>query len=81
MSGKVYNSGSIILNASNEILVERFIKKEIPYGAIYRSIKRVFRDRDFNKYAIKKTPSIDEIYKIDKWARDKTLEIIDNTNE
>ncbi len=81
LSGKVYNSGSIILNASNEILVERFIKKEIPYDAIYRSIKRVFRDRDFNKYAIKKTPSIDEIYKIDKWARDKTLEIIDNTNE
>ena len=77
LTEKIYqNSAPIILNASNEILVDRFIRKKIPYNGIYLSLKRVFKDRDFNKYAVKKTPSIKEIYKIDKWARNKTLEII-----
>ena len=70
------NSGPIILNACNEILVDRFIKKEIPYSAIYQCLKRIFKDRDFKKYAVKKRPSIDDIYKIDKWARYKTVQII-----
>ena len=56
--------------------MDRFIRKIIPYTEIYQSLKRVFKDRDFNKYAIKKTPNIKEIYKIDKWARQKTIEII-----
>tara|TARA_B100000586_G_scaffold170203_1_gene124193 strand:+ start:1924 stop:3099 length:1176 start_codon:yes stop_codon:yes gene_type:complete len=70
------NSGSIILNASNEILVESFIKNKISFNAIYQCLKQLFKDRDFSKYAIKKTPNIKEIYKIDKWARKKTIEII-----
>ena len=70
------NSAPIILNASNEILVDSFIKKKIPYNEIYQYLKRVFKDRDFNKYAIKKTPNINEIYKIDDWARKKTIDII-----
>jgi 1-deoxy-D-xylulose-5-phosphate reductoisomerase len=70
------NSGSIILNASNEILVESFIKNKISFNAIYQCLKQLFKDRDFSKYAIKKTPNIENIYKIDKWARKKTIEII-----
>ncbi len=77
LTKKIYcNSGPIILNASNEILVEKFIKNKIPYKLIYQSLKRIFKDRDFNKYAIKKTPNIKEIYKIDKWARERTDRII-----
>ncbi len=74
------NSAPIILNASNEILVDSFIKNKIPYNEIYRYLKRVFKDRDFNKYAIKKTPNINEIYKIDDWARKKTIDIIRKKN-
>ncbi len=70
------NSGSIILNASNEVLVESFIKKKITFNSIYQCLKEVFKDRDFRKYAIKKTPDIEEIYRIDEWARNKTLDII-----
>ncbi len=70
------NSGSIILNASNEILVESFIRNQISFNDIHRCLKQIFKDRDFNKYAIKKTPDIKEIYKIDKWARNKTTELI-----
>ena len=72
------NSIPIILNASNEILVESFLNKKISFNSIYQCIKHLFRDRDFNKYAIKRSPNINEIYKIDKWARDKTAEIIES---
>ena len=79
---KIYNNSSpIILNASNEILVDCFIKGKISFNGIYRYLKLVFNDRDFKKYAIKKTPSIKDIYEIDNWAREKTLELIGDNNE
>jgi len=77
LSKKVYqNSGPIILNASNEVLVEKFVNNKISFNAIYQCLRLIFRDRDFNKYAIKKSPNTEVIYKIDKWARRKTIEII-----
>ena len=77
LSKKIYNnSGAIILNASNEVLVSEFLKKQIPFNSIYPCLKRVFRDKDFKKYAIKRYPTIKEIYKIEGWARKKTLNII-----
>ena len=79
LSKKIYaNSGSIILNASNEVLVNEFLKNKISFNSIYPCLKRVFRDKDFKKYAIKRSPNINEIYKIDNWARTKTLSIIKN---
>ena len=70
------NSGPIILNASNEVLVDSFIKGKITFNSIYLYLRAVFRDKDFGKYAIKKAPNVKEIYRIDKWARRKTLEKI-----
>ena len=79
LSKKIYNnSGAIILNASNEVLVNEFLKKQIAFNSIYPYLRRVFRDKDFKKYAIKRSPNIKEIYKIDRWAREKTLSIIKN---
>jgi 1-deoxy-D-xylulose 5-phosphate reductoisomerase len=70
------NSCPIILNASNEVLVDSFIKGKITFNSIYLYIRAVFRDKDFKKYAIKKTPNVKEIYRIDEWARRKTIEKI-----
>ena len=79
LSKNIYrNSGAIVLNACNEVLVGEFLKKRIAFNSIYPCLKRVFRDKDFKKYAIKRSPSIKEIYKIDKWSRQKTLKIIKN---
>ena len=72
------NSAPIILNASNEVLVNQFLKKKIPFNSIYPYLKRVFKDKDYKKYAIKTFPSIKEIYDIDNWARNKTLSVIRN---
>ncbi len=77
LSKKIYDrSGAIILNASNEVLVDQFLKNKIPFNSIYHYLKRVFKDKDFKKYAIKRSPDISKIYKIDMWAREKTLELI-----
>ena len=48
-----YPSTPIIINASNEILVQKFLKKKIPFLAIYKTIIKVMNDRNYKKYAIK----------------------------
>ena len=79
---KFYNkkSGPIILNACNEVLVGKFIDGKISFNSIYIYLRAVLRHKDYKKYAIKSSPDIKDIYKIDKWARRRTLEIIEKKN-
>ena len=70
------NSGPIILNACNEVLVNKFIDGKITFNSIYVYLKAVLVHKDYQKYAIKSSPNINEIYEIDKWARLKTIEIL-----
>ena len=62
-----------ILNASNEILVDLFLHKKIGFLDIVRTLNRIFKDKDFKKYAKRKPISIKDIQMADKWARLKTL--------
>ena len=71
-----YPSTSIIVNASNEILVDHFLNKKIPFLAISKIIMSVLNDRNYKKYAIKIPLNLNQIIKIDMWARKKTLEKI-----
>ena len=73
-----FSSTPIILNAANEILVDQFLKKKIPFNSFYRYITLVLNDRNYTKYAIKKPINVSQIYQIDQWARKKTLEKIKN---
>ena len=69
---KCFNSGystPIIINASNEVLVELFLKGKINFLDIVATINRIFKDKDFNKYAKRKPKSVKEIKIIDNWAR------------
>ena len=65
-----YPSTSIIINAANEILVELFLKKKIPFLSISKTILKILNDRNYKKYAIRKPKNINHIIKIDKWARE-----------
>ena len=62
-------STSIIINAANEILVDQFLNKKIPFLSISKTIMKILRDRNYKKYAIKKPKNINEIIKIDNWTR------------
>ena len=71
-----YPSTSIIINASNEILVDQFLRKKIPFRAISEIIMIILNSANYKKYAIKKPININQIINIDNWAREKTKEII-----
>jgi 1-deoxy-D-xylulose-5-phosphate reductoisomerase len=64
-------STPIIVNASNEILVNLFLEGKIAFLDIVNSINRVLKDKEFKKYAKKKPKSVKEIELIDSWARTK----------
>ena len=66
-------STPIIVNASNEILVGLFLKGKIGFLDIVKTINRIFKDKDFKKYAKKKAKSVEDIKITDNWARLKTL--------
>ena len=62
-----------IVNASNEVLVSLFLTKKIGFLNIVQTINKIFRDKDFKKYARRKPESIKDIQITDNWARLKTL--------
>ena len=66
-------SSPIIVNASNEVLVDLFLKGKIRYLDIVRTINKIFNDKEFDKYARRKAKSIKDIKIIDYWARLKTI--------
>ena len=68
-----YPSSSIIINASNEILVDQFLHKKLPFLHISKIIMDILGHRNYKKYAIQRPKNINQIKKIDCWAREVTL--------
>ena len=65
-------SSQIIVNASNEVLVDLFLKGKIRFLDIVSTINMLFKHKEFNKYARRKAKSLKDIKIIDNWARLKT---------
>ena len=64
-----------IVNASNEVLVDLFLRKKIGFLDIVKTINKIFKDKDFKKYARRKPSSIKDIKIADNWARLKTIDM------
>ena len=71
-----YHSTGIIINAVNEVMVDKFLKKKVSFLTINKSIFRIMRDRNYIKYAVKDPKSLNEILNIDLWARNKTFKML-----
>jgi len=72
---KCFDSGystPIIVNASNEVLVDLFLKRKINFSDIVATINKIFNDNDFKKYAKRKPKTVKDVKIIDNWARLKT---------
>jgi len=67
------HSSPIIMSASNEVLVNLFLKGKIRFLDIVATINRIFKDKEFKKYARRKARSINDIKIVDNWARLKTM--------
>ena len=73
---KCFNSGTstpIIVNASNEVLVDLFLRGKIAFLDIVKTINKIFKDQEFKKYARREPRSVKDIITTDKWARLKTM--------
>ncbi len=73
-----YPSTPIIINAANEILVDQFLHNKISFNSISKYIFKVLKDKNYKKYAIQKAKNLNEIFKIDSWARRTTIDKILN---
>jgi len=67
------SSTPTIVNASNEVLVNLFLANKIGFLDIVKTINKLFRDKDFIKYARRKPASIKDVQMTDNWARLKTI--------
>lgn len=75
-----YPSSSIIFNASNEILVDQFLQKNIPFTGIFKIILTILKDKNYRKYAIRNPKNINQIILIDKWSRQLTMKKVESFN-
>jgi len=62
-----------IVNASNEVLVKLFLAKKIGFLDIVKTLNKIFKDKDFKKYAKRNSASLKEVEIADNWARLKTI--------
>jgi 1-deoxy-D-xylulose-5-phosphate reductoisomerase len=62
-----------IVNAANEVLVNLFLAKKIGFLDIVKTINKIFKDKDFKKYAKRNPSSLNEVQVTDNWARLKTI--------
>ena len=76
-----YPSTPIIINAANEILVDQFLHNKISFNSISKYIFKVLKDKNYKKYAIQKAKNLNEIFKIDSWARQTTIDKILNKKQ
>ncbi len=65
-SAKIGHTMPVVLNASNEIAVEAFLKKQIKFSDIYKVIKNTMK-----KHKITKNPNMENIIETDTWAREQ----------
>lgn len=54
----------VVLNAANEVAVQKFLDEEIGFSGIWRLVERVM-----NRHDLVRNPSLDEILAADAWAR------------
>ena len=73
-----YRSTPIIINAANEIIVDQFLAKKIPFNSFYKYLLMVLNDKKYKIYAIKDPKNINQVFKIDAWARETTLRKLKN---
>ena len=59
-----------VMNAANEVAVERFRRCEIGFTGIWNIIEKVM-----SKHSVLEEPALDAILSVDKWARETALTI------
>ena len=75
-----HESSSIIINATNEIFVDEFLKNNIRFNDIFAYLNLVLKDKSYIKTSNMPSNSIKNIYKIDSLSRSLAYKIIKKKN-
>ena len=67
-----YEGTPIIVNAANEVLVDHFLRKKIPFLGIQKIIFNILKDKNYKKYAIRKPTNLNIINNLNNWAKNIT---------
>jgi 1-deoxy-D-xylulose-5-phosphate reductoisomerase len=70
-AGKLGGTSPAVLNAANEVAVEEFLEARIGFLQIPKVVKMVM-----DKQNLIKNPNLEDILKVDKWAREEALKIV-----
>ena len=60
-------SSGVILNAANEVAVERFLNGDLRFVDIPRVCRKILETHDFDP-----SPSLSDLFRLDAWAREET---------
>ena len=72
-----YDGTGIIINSANEVLVEHFLRKKIPFLGIQKIILDILKDKNYKKYAIRRPSNLNTINIVDTWAKNITIKKIE----
>jgi 1-deoxy-D-xylulose-5-phosphate reductoisomerase len=64
-AGKIGGTMPTVLNAANEVAVEKFLQKTIPFLGIEAMIEKTI-----SKHTVVKNPQLEDIQNADQWARE-----------
>ena len=64
-----------ILVSANDTLVDLFLKKKIPYNKIHFYLNKILSLKEFTKYKKKMPTNINDILKLNRYVRLKTLSL------
>ena len=73
---KLTNNDSLyetVLVTANDVLVELFLKKKIKFYDIYKILNRILNLKEYKRYKILKPKNLNQINKLSKNVRLKTL--------
>lgn len=61
-------TSGVVLNAANEVAVERFLKRELPFIQITQLVEDILHHHQFDAQ-----PSMEQLLHMDRWAREEAL--------
>ncbi len=70
-AGKIGQTAPAVINAADEILVERFLKDEIPFTGIAVGLAKIIRE-----HSVVERPTVDDLLSADSWAREAASKLI-----
>ncbi|MCI2425723.1 1-deoxy-D-xylulose-5-phosphate reductoisomerase [Candidatus Acetothermia bacterium] len=70
-AGKIGQTAPAVINAADEVLVERFLKQNIPFTGIADGLAKIIKE-----HHVVKQPTVDDLLAADTWAREAAANLI-----